>query len=71
MKPDQEEPRKARPKSAYDMDALEATIAENLEQIEEGLEPMLIAGLDQDDFVVRGLVQHLVKKFNSQKVENS
>lgn len=71
VKPDQEEPRKARPKSAYDMDALEATIAENLEQIEEGLEPMLIAGLDQDDFVVRGLVQHLVKKFNSQKVENS
>lgn len=71
VKPDQEEPRKARPKSAYDMDALEATIAENLEQIEEGLEPMLIAGLDENDIVVRGLVQHLVKKFNSQKVENS
>ena len=71
VNPDQEEPRKARPKSAYDIEALEATIAENLEQIEEGLEPMLIAGLDKDDFVVRGLVQHLVKKFNSQKIENS
>lgn len=71
VNPDQEEPRKARPKSAYDIEALEATIAENLEQTEEGLEPMLIAGLDKDDFVVRGLVQHLVKKFNSQKIENS
>lgn len=67
VKPDSEEPRKARPKSVYDMEALEATIAENLEQIEEGLEPILIEGLDKDDFVVRGLVQHLVKKFNSHK----
>lgn len=66
VKPDSEDPRKERPKSVYDMDALEATLAENLEQIEEGLEPMLIEGLDKDDVVVRGLVQHLVSKFSQE-----
>ena len=71
VKPDLEEPRKARPKSVYDMEALEATLTENLEQIEEGLEPMLIEGLEKDDVVVRGLVQHLVKKFNTQKNQSS
>ena len=64
MKPDAEDPRKERPKSVYDMEALEATLTENLEQIEEGLEPILIEGLDKDDVVVRGLVQHLVSKFS-------
>ena len=49
------------------MEALEATLTENMEQIEEGLEPMLIEGLEKDDVVVRGLVQHLVNKFNSHK----
>ena len=67
VKPDSEEPPKARPKSVYDIEALEATLTENLEQIEEGLEPMLIEGLEKDDVVVRGLVQHLVNKFNTQK----
>ena len=71
VKPESEEPRKARPKSVYDMESLEATLAENLEQIEEGLEPMLIEGLEKDDVVVRGLVQHLVKKFNSQKNQST
>lgn len=71
VKPDTEEPRKARPKSVYDMEALEATLAENLEQIEEGLEPILIEGLEKDDVVVRGLVQHLVKKFNTQKNQST
>lgn len=70
VKPDSEEPCKARPKSVYDMEALEETLTENLEQIEEGLEPMLIEGLDKDDVVVRGLVQHLVNKFNTQKNAN-
>lgn len=70
VKPDSEEPCKARPKSVYDMEALEETLAENLEQIEEGLEPMLIEGLDKDDVVVRGLVQHLVNKFNTHKKTN-
>lgn len=67
VKPESEEPRKTRPKSVYDMEALEATLTENMEQIEEGLEPMLIEGLEKDDVVVRGLVQHLVNKFNSHK----
>ena len=67
VKPDSDEPRKERPKSVYDIEALEATLTENLEQIEEGLEPMLIEGLEKDDVVVRGLVQHLVNKFNTQK----
>ena len=71
VKPDSEEPRKTRPKSVYDIDALEATITENMEQIEEGLEPMLIEGLEKDDVVVRGLVQHLVNKFSSQKSQTS
>ena len=31
-----------------------------MEQIEEGLEPMFLAGLEKDDVVVRGLVQYLV-----------
>ena len=70
VKPDSEEPCKARPKSVYDMEALEETLTENLEHIEEGLEPMLIEGLDKDDVVVRGLVQHLVNKFNTQKNAN-
>ena len=52
------------------MEALEETLTENLEHIEEGLEPMLIEGLDKDDVVVRGLVQHLVNKFNTQKNAN-
>lgn len=55
----------------YDIEALEATITENMEQIEEGLEPMLIEGLEKDDVVVRGLVQHLVNKFSSQKSQTS
>lgn len=67
VKPESEEPRKTRPKSVFDMEALEATLTENMEQIEEGLEPMLIEGLEKDDVVVRGLVQHLVNKFNSHK----
>lgn len=67
VKPDSEEPRKTRPKSVYDMEALEATLTENMEQIEEGLEPILIQGLEKDDVVVRGLVQHLVNRFNSHK----
>lgn len=71
VKPDSEEPRKTRPKSVYDIEALEATITENMEQIEEGLEPMLIEGLEKDDVVVRGLVQHLVNKFSSQKSQTS
>lgn len=71
VKPDSEEPRKTRPKSVYDIEALEATITENMEQIEEGLEPMLIEGLEKDDVVVRGLVQHLVNKFSSQKTQTS
>ena len=71
VKPDSVEPRKTRPKSVYDMEALEATLKENMEEIEEGLEPMLIAGLEKDDVVVRGLVQHLVNKFNSKKSEAS
>lgn len=71
VKPDSEEPRKTRPKSVYDIEALEATITENMEQIEEGLEPMLIEGLEKDDVVVRGLVQHLVNKFSSQKPQTS
>ena len=71
VKPDSEEPRKTRPKSVYDIEALEATITENMEQIEEGLEPMLIEGLEKDDVVVRGLVQHLVSKFSSQKSQTS
>lgn len=71
VKPDSEEPGKTRPKSVYDIEALEATITENMEQIEEGLEPMLIEGLEKDDVVVRGLVQHLVNKFSSQKSQTS
>ena len=71
VKPDSEEPRKTRPKSVYDIEALEATITENMEQIEEGLEPMLIEGLEKDDVVVRGLVQHLVNKFSAQKTRTS
>lgn len=71
VKPDSEEPRKTRPKSVYDIEALEATITENMEQIEEGLEPMLIEGLEKDDVVVRGLVQHLVHKFSSQKSQTT
>ena len=71
VKPDSEEPRKTRPKSVYDIEALEATITENMEQIEEGLEPMLIEGLEKNDVVVRGLVQHLVNKFSSQKSQTS
>lgn len=71
VKPDSEEPRKTRPKSVYDIEALEATITESMDQIEEGLEPMLIEGLEKDDVVVRGLVQHLVNKFSSQKSQTS
>ena len=71
VKPELEEPRKTRPKSVYDIEALEATITESMEQIEEGLEPMLIEGLEKDDVVVRGLVQHLVNKFSSQKSQTS
>lgn len=71
VKPDTEEPRKVRPKSVYDIEALEATLAENLDQIEEGLEPMLIEGLEKDDVVVRGLVQHLVNKFSTQKTKTT
>ena len=52
------------------MEALEETLTENLEHIEEGLEPMLIEGLDKNDVVVRGLVQHLVNKFNTKKNAN-
>lgn len=69
VKPESDEPRKTRPKSVYDIEALEATLTENMEQIEEGLEPMLIEGLEKDDVVVRGLVQHLVQKFSSQKIQ--
>ena len=71
VKPESDEPRKTRPKSVYDIEALEATLTENMEQIEEGLEPMLIEGLEKDDVVVRGLVQHLVLKFNSQKSQTT
>ncbi|XP_078344784.1 uncharacterized protein LOC144630312 isoform X3 [Oculina patagonica] len=71
VKPESDEPRKTRPKSVYDIEALEATLAENMEQIEEGLEPMLIEGLEKDDVVVRGLVQHLVQKFSSQKSQRT
>ena len=67
VKPDTEGPRKERPKSVYDMEALEAKLTESMEQIEEDLEPMLMEGLEKDDVVVRGLVQHLVGKFNAQR----
>lgn len=71
VKPESDEPRKTRPKSVYDIEALEATLTENMEQIEEDLEPMLIEGLEKDDVVVRGLVQHLVQKFSSQKSQRT
>lgn len=51
-------------KSVFDMEVLEVILIENMEQIEEGLELMLIEGLEKDDVVVRGLVQYLVNKFN-------
>lgn len=54
-------------KSVFDMEVLEVILIENMEQIEEGLELMLIEGLEKDDVVVRGLVQYLVNKFNFYK----